>query len=52
MMRSFLYLMFPLVFLGLQGSTRAQDVVIPAGTLLRCTINEPDFSSTTTEVTR
>jgi hypothetical protein len=50
MRRSFLYWMFPLVFLGWQGSTRAQDVVIPAGTLLRCTINEPDFSSTTTEV--
>ncbi len=50
MRRSFLYLMFLLVFAGLQESARAQEVVVPAGTLLRCTINEPDFSSATTEV--
>jgi hypothetical protein len=30
------------------SSTRAQDrndVILPAGTLLRCTLNEPSFSS-------
>jgi hypothetical protein len=34
----------------LQGSTRAQDVVVPAGTLLHCTLDEPNFSSATAEV--
>lgn len=50
MRRSFLYLMFLVVFPGLRESARAQEVVVPAGTLLRCTINEPDFSSATTAV--
>jgi hypothetical protein len=34
-------------------STRAQDrnnVILPAGTLLRCTLNEPNFSSKTADV--
>ncbi len=29
---------------------RAHDVVLPAGTLLQCTLNEPNFSSKTAEV--
>jgi hypothetical protein len=29
---------------------RARDVVVPAGTLLQCTLNEPNFSSATAEV--
>jgi hypothetical protein len=28
----------------------AQDVLVPAGTLLRCTMNEPNFSSATAQV--
>src|SRR5262249_31907721 len=28
----------------------AQDILIPAGTLLRCTMNEPNFSSATAQV--
>jgi hypothetical protein len=40
----------PLLFLGMQQSTRAQDVQMPAGTLLRCTINEPALSSKTAKI--
>lgn len=50
MRRSLLYLTFLLVFAGARESARAQEVVVPAGTLLHCTINEPDFSSATTAV--
>jgi hypothetical protein len=31
-------------------TARAQDTVVPAGTLLRCTMSEPNFSSATAEV--
>ncbi len=31
-------------------TSRAQDTVVPAGTLLRCTMSEPDFSSATAQV--
>jgi|CZKR01.1.fsa_nt_gi hypothetical protein len=31
-------------------SASARDVVLPAGTLLQCTLNEPNFSSSTVEV--
>jgi hypothetical protein len=43
-------LIFSFVFLGLQASTRAQDILVPAGTLLHCTLNEPDLSSATASV--
>lgn len=43
-------LVLPLFFLLCQGGTRAQDVVVPAGTLLHCTLDEPNFSSATAEV--
>jgi hypothetical protein len=39
-----------LSFLGVQQSASAQDVLVPAGTLLRCTLNEPDFSSKSAQV--
>jgi hypothetical protein len=39
-----------LFFLLCQTSTRAQEVVVPAGTLLHCTMDEPNFSSATAEV--
>jgi hypothetical protein len=44
------YLIFSLVFLGLQVSTKAQDILVPAGTLLRCTLDEPNFSSATADI--
>lgn len=33
-----------------QTSTKAQEVFVPAGTLLHCTLDEPNFSSATAEV--
>lgn len=44
------WLVLPLFFLLCQGSTRAQEVVVPAGTLLHCTLDEPNFSSATAAV--
>jgi hypothetical protein len=44
------FLIFSLVFLGLQASTKAQDILVPAGTLLRCTLDEPNFSSATADI--
>ena len=44
------YLIFSLVFLGVQASTKAQDTLVPAGTLLKCTLDEPNFSSASAEV--
>jgi len=50
-MRRYRFLpLIPLLFLGVQQSASAQDVQVPAGTLLRCTLNEPDFSSKTAQV--
>src|SRR3984893_4389701 len=50
MRRIFAYLFFSFVFLGLQATTRAQDILVPAGTLLKCTLDEPNFSSATADV--
>ncbi len=44
------YLAFSVLFLGVQASTRAQDILVPAGTLLRCTLDEPNFSSKTADI--
>lgn len=46
--------LFP-IFLGFASllvspTVRAQETVVPAGTLLRCTMSEPNFSSATAEV--
>ena len=50
-MRRFLsYLAVSVLFLGVQASTKAQDILVPAGTLLRCTLDEPNFSSATAEI--
>ena len=38
------------VFLVASSNVRAQDILVPAGTLLKCTINEPNFSSATVQV--
>ncbi len=50
MKRKLLFLIGLFVFLGLEGNVWAQQTVVPAGTLLRCTLNEPNFSSATAEV--
>jgi hypothetical protein len=39
-----------LVFLAGTVIARADDILLPAGTLLRCTLDEPNFSSKTAEV--
>ena len=50
MRRIYAYLAFSVLFLGAQASTRAQDILVPAGTLLRCTLDEPNFSSKTADI--
>jgi hypothetical protein len=50
MRRAYVYLSFSLLFLLCQASTRAQEAVVPAGTLLHCTLDEPNFSSATADV--
>ncbi len=42
--------MLGLVVFPLTLSASARDVVLPAGTLLQCTLNEPNFSSATADV--
>lgn len=49
MRRTAAYLIFSLLFLGLQR-TKAQDILVPAGTLLHCTLDEPNFSSATADI--
>ena len=44
---SLCFLICLLVFLVKPGNAWAQQTVVPAGTLLRCTLNEPNFSSAT-----
>jgi hypothetical protein len=39
-----------LVVVSLSLGASARDVVLPAGTLLQCTLNEPNFSSATVDV--
>jgi hypothetical protein len=39
-----------LTVLGLTAGASAREVVLPAGTLLQCTLNEPNFSSSTVDV--
>jgi hypothetical protein len=36
--------------LALSAAAGAREVVLPAGTLLQCTLNEPNFSSATAEI--
>jgi hypothetical protein len=50
MRRAYVYLSFSLLFLLCQASARAQEAVVPAGTLLHCTLDEPNFSSATADV--
>jgi hypothetical protein len=39
----------PLFILGMQQTAKAQDIQVPAGTILRCTLNEPALSSKTAQ---
>jgi hypothetical protein len=41
---------FALLSLLVSPISQAQDTVVPAGTLLRCTMSEPNFSSATAQV--
>jgi hypothetical protein len=50
MRRRIAYLAVCTLFLGVAASTKAQDILVPAGTLLRCTMDEPNFSSKTADV--
>jgi hypothetical protein len=50
MKSSLVYATLAVAVLGLCVGASARDVVLPAGTLLQCTLNEPNFSSATVEV--
>jgi hypothetical protein len=39
-----------ITLLAMCAAARAHDVVLPAGTLIQCTLNEPNFSSKTAEI--
>jgi hypothetical protein len=43
-------LIFSLLFLAFQSTANAQDILVPAGTLIRCTLDEPNFSSATADI--
>lgn len=48
-MKRILCLSFGLISLGWIGTIWADDFLLPAGTLLRCTLSEPNFSAKTME---
>jgi hypothetical protein len=50
MRRMFVCSIFTLLLFGLRPNVRAQEVLVPAGTLLHCTIDEPNFSSATANI--
>jgi hypothetical protein len=50
MKSSLVYATVVATVLGLTAGASAREVVLPAGTLLQCTLNEPNFSSKTAEV--
>ncbi len=49
-MKSSCYVIFAVLLLAFTLSASAREVVLPAGTLLQCTLNEPNFSSATADV--
>src|SRR5712664_538690 len=49
-MKSMVYASLAVLVLGMTLSGSTRDVVLPAGTLLQCTMNEPNFSSSTVAV--
>jgi hypothetical protein len=50
MRHSLSLVLLPFAVFVFQDSTRAQDVLVPAGTLLHCTLDEPNLSSATASV--
>ena len=51
MRRMWVVTMFALLLsFGVEQSVRAQEVLVPAGTLLRCTVDEPNFSPASADV--
>lgn len=50
MRRGLSLFLIPLASLVFEASTRAQDNLVPAGTLLHCTLDEPNLSSSTASV--
>jgi hypothetical protein len=49
-MKSIAYASLAILLLGVTLSASTRDVVLPAGTLMQCTLNEPNFSSSTVAV--
>ncbi len=49
-MKASCYVILAVLLLGFALSASAREVVLPAGTLLQCTLNEPNFSSATADV--
>jgi hypothetical protein len=49
-MKSIVYASLAVLVLGVTLRASTRDVVLPAGTLLQCTLNEPNFSSATVAV--
>lgn len=49
-MKRLRYLVCAVVLLLVAGGMKAQDILVPAGTLLQCTMDEPNFSSATASV--
>jgi hypothetical protein len=50
MRRIVAYFAVALLFLCMQPGAKADNIVVPAGTLLRCTLDEPNFSSATAAI--
>jgi len=50
MRSALLSLALPITVLGLLASASARDIVIPAGTIMQCTLDEPNLSSATVDV--
>ena len=42
--------MLGLVVVSIDAAAYAWDVILPAGTVLHCILNEPNFSSATVEI--
>src|SRR5713226_6530150 len=50
MLRSYLLATLLVLLLVTAAAQAAADEVLPAGTLLQCTLNEPNFSSRTAQI--
>jgi hypothetical protein len=50
MRRISVYLAIAVLSVSVPASMKAQDILVPAGTLLHCTMDEPDFSSATADI--